>query len=115
MLSLLFYVGLHDRGRVQWLGVMSSGDKGGCPRRHLETPGPAGGWLQPLMHSSNSNPASLLCCCHNSRTGGQCVVRAPYAGVPVAPLVTRGRLTPVSARTTVDRALSLRDIYKPTH
>ena len=47
--------------------------------------------------------------------GGQCVVRAPYAGVPVAPLVTRGRLAPVSARTTVDRALSLRDIYKPTH
>ena len=35
----LFYVDLHGRGRVQCLGVMSSGHKPSGPRRDLETPG----------------------------------------------------------------------------
>ena len=49
---------LDDRGRVQWLGVMSSGHKPRGRRRDLETPGPwLGGGYSPLCTHS-SNPAS---------------------------------------------------------
>ena len=36
---VFFYVRLDDRGRVQWLGVMSSGHKPSGRRLDLETPG----------------------------------------------------------------------------
>ena len=52
--------------------------------------------MHPLLQSSIVQSSTLLLCwCHNIWRWGQCVVRAPYAAL-LAPLVTRGTLTPAS-------------------